>query len=123
MNNTMKIRLLVLALSSLATLPAMAVEPPPPPPPGTTVYGSQLMTPQERQAYRMQMRSARTQEERMQIRASHHAAMQARAKERGLTLPDMPPPGGAGMGPGMGMGRGMGPGGGMGPGMPPPPMQ
>lgn len=119
MNNTMKIRLLVLALSSLATVQALAVEPPPPP--GTTVYGSQLMTPQERQAFRMQMRMAKTQEERMQIRASHHAAMQARAKERGLTLPDMPPPGGAGMGPGMG--RGMGPGGGMGPGMPPPPMQ
>jgi hypothetical protein len=122
MNTAVKIRLLALALSSLAAIPVLAAEPPPPPP-GTTVYGSQLMTPQERQAFRMQMRMAKTQEERMQIRASHHAAMDVRAKEKGLTLPDMPPPGGGGMGPGMGMGRGMGPGGGMGPGMGPPPMQ
>lgn len=61
------------------------------------IYGWQLMTPEERQALRSRMRSA-TPEERAQIRREHHAAMQARARERGLELPD-PPPGWA-QGPG-----------------------
>jgi hypothetical protein len=79
------------------------------------MYGSQLMTPQERIEYRTQMRTLKTQEERNAFRLEHHKKMQERAKERGVTLPDVPPAGGAGMGPGMG---GMGPGmGGMGPGM------
>jgi len=85
------------------------------------VYGSQLMTQEERTAYRAKMRAAKTQEEREKIRAEHHEQMKVRAKEKGVTLPDMPPamgggmgPGGGGMGPG---GGGMGPGGGMGGGM------
>jgi hypothetical protein len=78
------------------------------------IYGSQLMTEQERNQYRNQMRSAKTVQEREQIRAEHHKQMQARAKERGVTIPDEPPVRGGGMGPG---GGGMGPGGGgMGPG-------
>jgi len=91
------------------------------------IYGSQLMTPEERSAYRDRMRSAKTAEEREAIRAENHKKMSERAKERGVTLPDEPPaagmgrgmgPGGMGqgMGPGGGMGKGMGPGGGMGPG-------
>jgi len=75
------------------------------------VYGSQLMTQEERMAFRAKMRSAKTQEEREKIRAEHHEQMKARAKERGVTLPDAPPAMGGGMGPG---GGGMGPGGGMG---------
>lgn len=85
------------------------------------IYGSQLMTRQERVEYRARMRAAKTAEEREQIRLEHHKQMQERARERGVTLPDMPPaygggmgPGGGGMGPGGGMGGGMGPGGGMG---------
>ncbi|MBX3686679.1 MAG: hypothetical protein KF909_11125 [Rhodocyclaceae bacterium] len=76
------------------------------------VYGYQLMTPAERDAYRERMRAARTVEEREQLRLEHHARMQARAKEQGVDLPDMPMMrgqgmgGGAGMGPGGGMGRG-----------------
>jgi hypothetical protein len=86
------------------------------------IYGSQLMTRQERMEYRNQMRSMKTQEERNAFRLEHHKKMQERAKERGLTLPDTPPAGGGGMGPGGGGmgpgGGGMGPGGGgMGPGM------
>lgn len=69
------------------------------------VYGSQLMTQQERIEYRNKMRSAKTYEEREQIRLEHHKAMQERAKAKGLTLPDMPPAAGGGMGPGGGMGR------------------
>ena len=81
------------------------------------VYGSQLMTQEERGAYRAKMRAAKTQEEREKVRAEHHEQMKARAKERGVTLPDAPPAMGGGMGPGGGMspeGGGMGPGGGMG---------
>ena len=92
------------------------------------IYGSQLMTQQERSAYRAQMRNAKTAQEREQIRKEHHERMKVRAKEKGVTLPDEPPargmgrgtgPSGGGMGPGGG-GGGMGPGGGgmggMGPG-------
>ena len=58
------------------------------------IYGSQLMTQKERSAYRARMRAAKTVEEREKIRNEHHALMQQRAKERGVTLPDMPPAGG-----------------------------
>lgn len=82
------------------------------------VYGSQLMTPQERSEYSNRMRAAKTEQEREQIRKEHHEQMKVRANEKGVTLPDQPPARGGGMGPGKGMGPGMGPGGGgMGPGM------
>lgn len=78
------------------------------------IYGSQLMTRQERNEFRARMRAAKTVQEREQIRNQHHEQMQIRAKERGVTLPDEPPARGGGMGPGAGggMGGGMGPGGG-----------
>lgn len=69
------------------------------------IYGSQLMTEQERNAYRERIRMAKTNEERERIRAEHHKEMLARAKERGVTLPEEPPMKG---GKGMGMGGGMG---------------
>lgn len=84
-----------------------------------TIYGSQLMTQKERRDYRLKIRQAKTVQEREQIRAEHHKQMQERAKERGVTLPDVPPAQGMhqGVGPGVGPGAGMGPGGGgMGPG-------
>lgn len=81
------------------------------------IYGSQLMTNQERIEHRNLLRNAKTVEEREQIRLQHHEQMQLRAKERGVTLPDVPPAQGGGMGRRMGPGGGMGPGmGGMGPG-------
>lgn len=77
------------------------------------VYGSQLMTVQERNDYRQQMRALKTQQEREQFRSEHHSKMQERAKERGLTLPDAPPPQSKGAGPRAGhapvMGAGSGP--------------
>lgn len=78
------------------------------------IYGSQMMTNEERRVYRNRMRAAKTLEEREQIRKEHHEEMVKRAKERGVTLPDEPPMRGGGMGPGggMGSGGGMGPGGG-----------
>ncbi len=80
------------------------------------IYGSRLMSPQERLEHRERMRNAATAEEREQVRLEHHQAMQARAKARGITLPDKPRAGAGPMGPGTGSGGGMGPGSGMGPG-------
>jgi hypothetical protein len=68
------------------------------------VYGSQLMTIDERNEYQAKMRAAKTAEERELLRTEHHQSMQERAKARGMTLPDEPPARGGGMG--------MGPGGG-----------
>lgn len=76
------------------------------------VYGSQLMTTQEREEYRASMRTAKTSEEQEIIRNEHHERMQERAREMGVTLPDEPPE--HGMQRGMGSGGGMGNGGGMG---------
>jgi hypothetical protein len=81
------------------------------------IYGSQLMTEQERNEYRARMRSAQTEQERERLRREHHEQMKVRAQQRGVTLPDEPPPRG---GPGYGAGvagkgpGGMGPGAGMG---------
>jgi hypothetical protein len=99
----------------LAVSPGFATDPPVQKQAQEQVYGSQLMTAQERTEYQAKMRAAKSAEDREKIRAQHHKAMQVRAKEKGLTLPDEPPSGG--MGGGMGSGGGMGPGGGgMGPG-------
>lgn len=79
------------------------------------IYGSQLMTEQERIEHRTTMRTLKTQQERDAYRLEHHKLMQERAAARGITLPDMPPRAGAGAGAGqrggMGQGGGMGPGG------------
>ena len=66
------------------------------------IYGSQIMTQQERNEFQDRVRSARTDQERQQIRNEHHQKMQLRAKEQGLTLPDKAPPKGAGRGQGRG---------------------
>jgi hypothetical protein len=73
----------------------------PPIPDDAPIYGSQIMTPEERVEHRIKMRSAKTLEEREQIRSEHHKQMVERARERGVTLPDEPPMRG-GMGPGGG---------------------
>lgn len=72
------------------------------------IYGSELMTEKERNEYRQRMRSAKTEQEREKIRTEHHNRMLARAKERGVKIPDEPPVKGGGMGPGRGMGPGAG---------------
>jgi len=77
---------------------------------GEGIYGSELMTMQERNEYQRRMHAAKTEQEREQIRLEHHEKKQERAKTQGKTLPEMPPPDrGPGMGPGGG--GGMGPGG------------
>lgn len=78
------------------------------------IYGSQLMTQQERAEFRAKMLSAKTAMEREQVRNEHHLRMQERAKEQGVTLPATPPVRGGNMGSGDGGsgGGGMGSGGG-----------
>ena len=66
------------------------------------IYGSQLMTQQERLEYEERIRSAKSQAERQRIRSEHHVQMQERARQKGVTLPGMGP--GQGMGPGKGAG-------------------
>jgi hypothetical protein len=110
-------------LTAIAGSAAVSAQPADQPAPKSEpIYGYQLMTPQERDEYRAKMRNARSAGERQAIRDEHHSAMQARAKERGLTLPDRPrgtgPYGtGQGRGPGAGPGARMGPPEGRGPGM------
>ena len=109
--NTVKIALSAIALGLMVSTASFAVDAP--------VFGSQLMTNQERIEHRNKLQAAKTAEAREQVRLQHHEQMQLRAKEQGVTLPDTPPTQGVGqgrgMGPGGGMG-GMGPGGGVGPG-------
>jgi uncharacterized membrane protein len=75
------------------------------------IYGSELMSDKERNEYRQRMRNANTEQDREKIRNEHHERMLARAKERGVTIPEEPPIKGGGMG---ADGRGMGPVGGKG---------
>ena len=49
--------------------------------------GDQLMTPQEREALREKMRSAKTPQERQALAASTRAEMEKRAQEKGIKLP------------------------------------
>ena len=76
------------------------------------MYGWELMTVEERAKHRAKMQSFTTQEEREAYRRQHHERMQARAKEKGVTLPDKPRQwgnrgagGGGGAGPGGGGGK------------------
>ena len=78
------------------------------------VYGSQLMTQQERQEHRIKMQSLKTKQEREHYRMEHHKKMQERAKQQGVTLPDMPKSPGGVRGDGTGAGGGFGAGGGSG---------
>lgn len=79
------------------------------------IFGSQMMTQQERNEYRSKISTAKTAEERERIRNEHHEQMVERAKARGVTLPDEPPARGGRMSPGeggMGSSGGKGSGGG-----------
>ena len=73
------------------------------------IYGSQMMSRQEQDDYRARMRNMKTEQAREAFRLEHHSQMQARARERGVSLADEPP-----AQPGRAMGSS--PGGGFGPG-------
>ena len=63
------------------------------PPRRELIYGSELMTHEEREQYRARMRGAQTAEDEARVRDDHFGAMQKRARQRGAKLPDPPPPG------------------------------
>ena len=75
--NMLKIALSSIALALVASGSLAADEP---------IYGSQLMTQQERIEHRNKLRAAKTVEERDQVRLQHHEEMQLRAKEKGVNL-------------------------------------
>ncbi len=52
------------------------------------IPGSELMTSQERERYRLRLRGAGTQEERERLRAEHVKAMEERARLQGLKVID-----------------------------------
>lgn len=99
--------LALLALLGSAAVPHLAVA-------EEQIYGSQMMTPDERNDYQSRMRSAGSDAEREQIRAEHHERMRVRAEKMGVDIPDEPPARGMGQGKGMGQGMGRGQGQGMG---------
>jgi len=79
------------------------------------IYGYELMTAKERAEHRAKMASFKTEQEREAYREQHHKLMQARAKERGVDIPEVPRQRGTGPGPGMRSGgTGSGSGGGAG---------
>jgi hypothetical protein len=105
---------IVLFVAGFAVMPALSHAADPT---SADLFGSQMMSEQERVEHHERMRNAQTDEERYRIRAEHHERMKERARERGVTLPDEPPMDGRGAGSRGGMGGGMGGGtGGMGPG-------
>lgn len=78
----------VLALTTLCSLPASAEDTKQPP--SSTeqtrelIYCADLMTHEEREAYRARMRAARSPQEKAEIRKAHQEEMRARVRERGL---------------------------------------
>ena len=65
------------------------------------IYGYELMTAKERAEHRAKMASFKTEQEREAYREEHHKLMQARAKERGVDIPEIPRQRGTGPGTGM----------------------
>ncbi len=54
------------------------------------IFGQELMTKEELAEHRAQMMRLKTEEEREKFRQEHHALMKQRAKERGVTIADVP---------------------------------
>ena len=72
------------------------------------MLGKKMMSQEEREEQRDQMRNAATNEERERIRTEQHEKMKARAEEKGESLPDDPPARRQGGGKGNGMDGGRG---------------
>lgn len=54
------------------------------------IFGSELMTEEERNEYRERLREAKTGQERERIRAEHRKRMQECSRERNVPLKDKP---------------------------------
>lgn len=57
---------------------------------GEPIFGSDLMTEEEREAYRDRLGRAGSAEEVERIRGEHHERMRRRAAEHGVRLPEEP---------------------------------
>lgn len=75
-------RMLVAAALWMAA-PAYAQNPPSAPEARELIYCADLMSHEEREAYRAKMRAARTAEEKTAVRQAHRQEMQERARQRG----------------------------------------
>jgi hypothetical protein len=106
----LKLTLIAAAIAAFAgTSLAQQTTPAPTAPQTQVVRPADLLTQQERDAFRKQMEQATTVEERQKVRDAHRAALEQRAQERGVQL------GQPGRGPGYGPGAGFGPRDGYGP--------
>lgn len=86
--NTLKLTTITLALTTvLAAGSVFAQQGPRWAADGGNTRGWQLMTPEERVEHQNQMRSFTTYDECKAYQEAHHQAMEARAKEKGVTLP------------------------------------
>lgn len=93
MNRKKSVLHCMIGVLSLSTVIAAAADPSPVQKIAATqeqVYGSQLMTLEERAEYHGEMRAAKTVEERELLRKEQHQRMDARAKTRGVTLANEP---------------------------------
>lgn len=70
---------LVLSVLLFASLPTSAEE-------REYIYGAELMTPKERDAYRQSLQQAPTDEARGEYRQRHRQQLQKRAQQRGKQL-------------------------------------
>ncbi len=82
MKNTFYISITIILLGLLLQSPRLFAQ--------DEAYGWQLMSQQERMEYRSKMQSMSSAEERERYRLEHHKQMQDRAKQKGISLPDMP---------------------------------
>lgn len=87
MNSRPSLKLLCFAvLLAAAAAPAVATEPARVQ--REIIPGSELMTTQEREQYRLRLRGAGTAEQRERLRAEHVKAMDERARLQGLRVSD-----------------------------------
>jgi Spy/CpxP family protein refolding chaperone len=113
---TLKLSLIAAAIAAFGGQ-ALAQQTPQSPaaPASQVVRPADLMTQQERDAFRKQMEQATTADERQKVRDAHRAMLEQRARDKGVTLagPGYGPggPGGDGRGPGYGPRGPGGPGG------------
>ena len=75
------------------------------------LWGQEMLTNQERNQFHLEMRNAKSEQERVRVRNQHQELIHQRAQERGI---DIPPAAGRGQGMGQGQGRGQGQGQGQG---------
>ncbi len=84
--NTLKITILALAVTTVFTAGSVFAQGRWAADAGNT-RGWQLMTPEERVEHQNKMRGFTTYDECKAYQEAHHQAMEARAKEKGVTLP------------------------------------